>query len=88
LHAPTTHHWSAAKRNLIYVKFTLEHGLKIINSQSMLVSAFSDTDWASDIDDRHSKGGFAIYLIRIWCLGMLASTPQAQGQVLKLDIKL
>jgi histone deacetylase 1/2 len=28
----------------------------------MLISAFSDADWAGSIDDRRSTGGFAIYL--------------------------
>jgi len=28
----------------------------------MLVSAFSDADWAGDIDDRRSTGGFAIFV--------------------------
>jgi hypothetical protein len=44
------------------MKFTLEHGLKIVMSPSMLVSAFSDAVWLGDIDDMHSIGGFAIYL--------------------------
>jgi len=28
----------------------------------MLVSAFSDADWAGDVDDRRSPRGFAVYL--------------------------
>jgi histone deacetylase 1/2 len=32
-----------------------------MKSNSMLVSAFSDADWAGSIDDRRSTGGFAIY---------------------------
>jgi hypothetical protein len=28
----------------------------------MLVSGFADADWAGCIDDRHSMGGFAIFL--------------------------
>jgi hypothetical protein len=27
----------------------------------MLISAFSDADWAGSVDDRRSTGGFAIY---------------------------
>jgi hypothetical protein len=37
-------------------------GLKIGKSTSMLVSAFSDADWAGCVDDRRSTGGFAIFL--------------------------
>jgi histone deacetylase 1/2 len=62
LHAPTTSHWSAVKRILRYVKGTINLGLKISPSKSMLVSAFSDADWAGCVDDRRSTGGFAVYL--------------------------
>jgi histone deacetylase 1/2 len=41
---------------------TLGIGLRIRKSNSTLVSAFSDADWAGSIDDRRSTGGFAIYL--------------------------
>lgn len=37
-------------------------GLKIGVSKSMVVSAFSDADWAGCVDDRRSTGGFAVYL--------------------------
>lgn len=62
LHAPTTVHWSAVKRILRYIHGTLNLGLQIRRSNSMLVSAFSDADWAGDIDDRRSTGGFAVFL--------------------------
>jgi histone deacetylase 1/2 len=61
LHAPTTVHWTAAKRILRYVKHTLSMGLTFMRSSSTLVSAFSDADWAGCIDDRRSTGGFAVY---------------------------
>jgi hypothetical protein len=35
--------------------------LYIRRSNSKLLSAFSDTDWAGNVDDRRSTGGFAIY---------------------------
>jgi histone deacetylase 1/2 len=61
LHAPTTAHWTAIKRILIYVKGSSNLGLKIQKSSSTLVSAFSDADWAGDCDDRRSTGGFAVF---------------------------
>jgi hypothetical protein len=70
LHAPTTDHWTPAKRILRYVKHTLRYGLKITKSSSMLVSAFTDSDWASDLDDRRSTGGFAVFIgdnLVSWC---------------------
>jgi histone deacetylase 1/2 len=62
LHDPTTSHWSDVKRILRYVKGIVNLGLKISPSKSMLVSAFSDADWAGCVDDRRSTGGFAVYL--------------------------
>jgi hypothetical protein len=37
-------------------------GLQILKSPSMLVSGFSDADWARCLDDRRLTGGFAIFL--------------------------
>jgi len=62
LHAPTTVHWSAVKRILRYVRGTMNLGLRIGNSKNMIVSGFSDADWAGCVDDRRSTGGFAIFL--------------------------
>jgi histone deacetylase 1/2 len=62
LHAPTDVHWSAVKRILRYVKSNTKIGLKISRSKSLVVSGFSDADWAGCLDDRRSTGGFAIFL--------------------------
>lgn len=62
LHAPTTLHWTAVKRIMRYVKHSMGLGLLLQKSNSMLLSAFSDADWAGSIDDRRSTRGFAIFL--------------------------
>jgi histone deacetylase 1/2 len=62
LHTPNVVHWSAVKRILRYVQGTKNLGLRIGPSKSMIVSAFSDADWAGCMDDRRSTGGFAVYL--------------------------
>jgi hypothetical protein len=62
LHAPTTHHLYAVKRILCYLHGTRGLGIQIHPSQSMLLSAFSDVDWANNVDDRRSTGDFAIFL--------------------------
>ena len=61
LHSPTTIHWMAVKRILRYVKYTLDLGLRTERSSSLLISAFSDADWAGNVDDRRSTGGFAVF---------------------------
>ena len=62
LHASSTAHFSAVKRILMFVHGTWNSGMKIVRSDSTLVSAFSDADWAGCVDDRRSTGGFAVFL--------------------------
>ena len=61
LHEPTTIHWTSVKRILRYIQLTSGLGLRIGKTSSTLLSAFSDADWAGDVDDRRSTGGFAIF---------------------------
>ena len=62
LHSPTTEHWEAVKRISRYIKGTVGLGLKVRKSDSMLVSAFADADWACCPGDRRSTGGFVVFL--------------------------
>jgi hypothetical protein len=62
LHSPTGVHGAAVKRIVRYLKQSTRVGLKIEKSKSLLVSGFSDVDWAGCFDDRRSTGGFAIFL--------------------------
>jgi len=62
LHAPTSVHWTAVKRILRYVKHTIDTGLQFERSRHMVLSAFSDADWAGSVDDRRSTGGLAIFI--------------------------
>jgi hypothetical protein len=61
MQCPTDLHWTAVKRIMCYLKFTMDDGLKITRSTSDLLSAFSNFDWADCTDDRHSTGGFLVY---------------------------
>jgi histone deacetylase 1/2 len=65
LHAPTTTHWSVVKRILRYIQGSVSLGLKLVKSNSLMVSAFSDADCAGCVDDRRSTGGFAVFLVVI-----------------------
>ncbi|KAL9239991.1 hypothetical protein vseg_014258 [Gypsophila vaccaria] len=62
MHSPTTNHWKALKRLLRYLKGTLHHGLNIYRHSTMLLHAFSNSDWAGDKDDYISTGAYIVYL--------------------------
>jgi hypothetical protein len=59
--SPTFVHWSAVKRILLYLGDTRHMGLHIAKSNSKLLGAFSDADWAGDQDDTRNSGGYAVY---------------------------
>jgi hypothetical protein len=61
LHATTTTHFSVVKRILRYVHGTSTLGQRIRRSQCRIVSAFSDADWAGDVDGRRSTRGFDVF---------------------------
>lgn len=61
MHKPTEVHWSAVKRILRYLKFTISFGFLIHPSQSTQLSIFSDADWAGCPDDRKSTSSYCIY---------------------------
>jgi hypothetical protein len=44
------------------VKGAADHGLRIQRSRSMVLSGFSNTDWAGCPDDRRSTCGFVVFL--------------------------
>jgi hypothetical protein len=46
LHSPTTLYLTVVKRILRFVKGTIDLGMKITKSSSLLVSGFFDADWA------------------------------------------
>ncbi|RDX67549.1 putative mitochondrial protein, partial [Mucuna pruriens] len=51
-------HWQAVKRILRYLKGSIDYGLLLQpNSQPATYDlyAYSDADWASDVDDRRSR---------------------------------
>jgi histone deacetylase 1/2 len=83
VHAPTTVHWGAVKRILSYVRGTCGIGLNIKKSKSMMVSGFSDADWAGCVDNRHSTGGFAVLLgsnLISWCARKQATVSRSSTE--------
>ncbi|UYV63745.1 K02A2.6-like, partial [Cordylochernes scorpioides] len=59
---PGRRHWQAAKHILRYLHGSINLSLVYRRTDSNDVCAYSDADWASDIDDRRSNSGTAITL--------------------------
>ena len=68
---PGPNHLTAAKVVLRYLKGTKDVGLIFNGEHSMMnpsnlfslhIDAYSDSDWAGDVDDRHSTNGYVIQL--------------------------
>ncbi|KAH9714566.1 retrovirus-related pol polyprotein from transposon RE2 [Citrus sinensis] len=59
---PTLQHLVACKRVLRYLKSTQDYGLKFGQHGEIKITAFTDADWAGDLDDRKSVGAYCIYL--------------------------
>ncbi|XP_016901897.1 uncharacterized mitochondrial protein AtMg00810-like [Cucumis melo] len=60
--APRTIHFTVVLRILRYIKGTLGHGLQFSSQSSLVLSGFSDADWAGDPTDRRSTIGYCFYL--------------------------
>ncbi|BBH09514.1 hypothetical protein Prudu_022027 [Prunus dulcis] len=58
---PSDLHFQLVKRILRYIHGTLDHGLNF-TSGSWDLHAYSDADWASDVNTRRSTTGFVVYL--------------------------
>ncbi|CAK9816458.1 Retrovirus-related Pol polyprotein from transposon TNT 1-94 [Anthophora quadrimaculata] len=58
---PGKTHWELAKRVLRYLKDTIHYGIHYVKDKERL-RAYTDTDWAGDIDDRRSCSGNVIVL--------------------------
>lgn len=59
---PTESHWLAAKRILRYLKGTTELGIFYKKNGCTNLVAYTDSDFAGDLDDRRSTSGFAFLL--------------------------
>jgi len=58
-HNPGRAHWKAAKRVLRYLKGTRGWRLTL-GGEPPQIAGFTDADWGSNLDNRHSIGGYVI----------------------------
>lgn len=65
MQSPKVTHWTAVKRILRYLSGTLDYGLHITKSSHLSLTAFSDSDWASDPDDRRSTSGWCVFVGKV-----------------------
>ena len=59
---PREEHYIAVKRIFRYLKGTLEFGLWYDKSNDFTLSAYTDADWTSSMDNRKSTSGGAFFL--------------------------
>ena len=64
MHSPQVTYWARLKHLLHYLKGTTTHGLMFSPASPVLLTSFSDADWAGDSSDRRSTSGCLIYLGR------------------------
>lgn len=60
---PTDTHWSYLKRVLRYLKYTQDYELVYKRNDSDPLIGFTDSDWASDKEDRHSTSGYVFFAL-------------------------
>ena len=60
--APRTTHFTVILDILRYVKGTLLRGLYFSAHSSLILSRYSNADWAGDPTDRHSTTGYCFFL--------------------------
>lgn len=54
----TLQHLVASKRVLRYLKEMQDYGLKFVKEGSLKLTAFTDIDWGSDLNNRKSIGTY------------------------------
>ena len=59
---PKQNHMMAIKRTMRYLKGTKDYGLYYKKNDRVELRAYTNVDWASDIDDRKSTNGGIFFL--------------------------
>lgn len=58
--APAPEHWKAMKQVIRYLQGTSDFGIHLWKGKGIEVEAWSDADWARDLDKRRSRSGVVI----------------------------
>jgi hypothetical protein len=70
-HSPELAHWEAVIRIILYLKGTQNLSLKLGGKHNKIkIAAYTDADWAGEIDTRRSRAGYTIFKndsLVIWC---------------------
>ncbi|KAL3633341.1 hypothetical protein CASFOL_022868 [Castilleja foliolosa] len=59
---PLEPHLKAVKRILRYLAGTESYGLRLNKPKDHNITGFSDSDWATDVDDRRSVSGYCVFV--------------------------
>lgn len=62
MHRPTDVHWQATKCILRYLAGTASHGIFLRSDTPLVLHAYSDADWARDMEDCVSTNAYILYL--------------------------
>lgn len=62
MHKPTTVHLQAAKRVLRYLLLRPSQGIFLASNSAVVLTAYSDSDWAGCPMSRRSTTGFCVLL--------------------------
>jgi hypothetical protein len=85
---PSSEHWLALLRILSYLSGTRNNVLKLGGKHNqMILSAYSDSDWAGDLDERKSRSGYLILLNTspiIWVSKLQVSVALSSTEVVRL----
>ncbi|XP_016169023.1 uncharacterized protein LOC107611630 [Arachis ipaensis] len=60
MQAPLDKHWKAVKRILRYLQGTRTMGLHLRKPTELILTGYTDSDWASDIEDHKSTAGYCV----------------------------
>jgi len=58
----SSEHWQAVKRIFRYLRGTIDYKLNFCKTNDMKMHAYTDADWASDIDKRRSCSGHVVIM--------------------------